>query len=54
MLHVALALFFISLIAALLGFSGVAAGATGIAKVLFVFFLTAAAAVVVLDARPKQ
>ena len=49
MLHVALALFLIALIAALLGFTGVAAGVSGIAKVLFVLLLIAAAAVVVID-----
>mgnify|MGYP003385195471 CR=1 FL=1 len=39
MLHYAVVFFVIALIAALFGFGGIAAGAVGIAKVLFVVFL---------------
>jgi uncharacterized membrane protein YtjA (UPF0391 family) len=42
MLHYAVVFFVIALIAALLGFSGIAAGAVGIAKLLFVVFLVLA------------
>lgn len=38
MLHYAAVFFVIALIAALFGFGGVAAGAVGIAKILFVVF----------------
>ena len=43
MLRYALAFFIVALIAAFFGFSGIAAGATGIAKILFVAFLIVAA-----------
>ena len=39
MLHYAAVFFVIALIAALFGFGGVAAGAAGIAKILFFVFL---------------
>jgi uncharacterized membrane protein YtjA (UPF0391 family) len=39
MLHYAVVFFIIALIAAVFGFGGVAAGAAGIAKVLFFIFL---------------
>jgi uncharacterized membrane protein YtjA (UPF0391 family) len=39
MLYYAVVFFVIALIAALLGFSGIAAGAAGIAKILFGIFL---------------
>ena len=39
MLHYALVFFVIALIAALLGFSGIAAGAVEIAKILFFVFV---------------
>mgnify|MGYP003388707404 FL=1 len=39
MLHYAVVFFVIALIAALFGFGGIAAGAVGIAKVLFVVLL---------------
>ena len=42
MLHYAVVLFVIALVAALFGFGGVAAGAVGIAKVLFFVFLVLA------------
>lgn len=44
MLYYALVFFIIAIIAAVLGFSGLAAGATGIAKILFVVFLMIAIA----------
>lgn len=44
MLHYAVVFFVIALIAALLGFGGIAASAAGIAKVLFVVFLVMALA----------
>jgi uncharacterized membrane protein YtjA (UPF0391 family) len=43
MLQWALAFFVIALIAALFGFGGIAAGAAGIAKILFFGFLVVAA-----------
>jgi uncharacterized membrane protein YtjA (UPF0391 family) len=43
MLHYAVVFFIIALIAALFGFGGIAAGAVGIAKILFVVFLVLAA-----------
>lgn len=43
MLRAAIAFFVIALIAALFGFGGIAAGATGIAKILFFGFLVIAA-----------
>ena len=39
MLHYAVVFFIVALIAAVFGFGGIAAGAAGIAKVLFVVFL---------------
>jgi uncharacterized membrane protein YtjA (UPF0391 family) len=44
MLHYAVVFLVIALIAALFGFGGIAAGAVGIAKVLFVVFLVLAVA----------
>jgi len=43
MLHYAVVFFIIALIAAVFGFGGIAAGAVGIAKVLFFVFLVLAA-----------
>ncbi|MEJ1961592.1 MAG: DUF1328 domain-containing protein [Gammaproteobacteria bacterium] len=43
MLHYAVVFFIIALIAAVFGFGGIAAGAVGIAKVLFFVFLILAA-----------
>ena len=48
MLRYALIFFIIALIAALLGFTGVAAGATEIAKILFFVFLVVAAVSLVM------
>jgi uncharacterized membrane protein YtjA (UPF0391 family) len=42
MLHYAVVFFVIALIAALFGFGGIAAGAAGIAKVLFMVFIALA------------
>lgn len=42
MLHYAVVFFVIALIAALFGFTGIAAGAVGIAQLLFVVFLVLA------------
>jgi uncharacterized membrane protein YtjA (UPF0391 family) len=42
MLHYAIIFFVIALVAALFGFGGIAAGAAGIAKILFVVFLIGA------------
>jgi uncharacterized membrane protein YtjA (UPF0391 family) len=42
MLHYAVVFFVIALIAAVLGFGGIAAGAAGIAKILFFVFLIGA------------
>jgi uncharacterized membrane protein YtjA (UPF0391 family) len=42
MLHYAVVFFIIALIAALFGFGGIAVGAAGIAKILFVVFLIGA------------
>jgi uncharacterized membrane protein YtjA (UPF0391 family) len=47
MLHYAIVFFAIALIASLFGFTGIASGAAGIAKVLFVVFLIVAAATLV-------
>lgn len=44
MLHYAVVFFVIALIAAVFGFGGIAAGAVGIAKVLFFVFLIMAVA----------
>jgi uncharacterized membrane protein YtjA (UPF0391 family) len=43
MLHYAIVFFIIALIAAVFGFGGIAAGAVGIAKILFFVFLILAA-----------
>jgi uncharacterized membrane protein YtjA (UPF0391 family) len=42
MLHYAVVFFVIALVAALFGFGGIAAGAVGIAKVLFFVFIVLA------------
>lgn len=39
MLHYAIVFFIIALVAALFGFTGIAAGAVGIAKILFFVFI---------------
>ena len=44
MLHYAIVFFAIALIAALFGFGGIAAGAVGIAKILFYVFIVLAVA----------
>ncbi|MDR3368987.1 DUF1328 domain-containing protein [Rhodoferax sp.] len=44
MLHYAVVFFVIALVAALFGFGGIAAGAVGIAKILFFVFIILAAA----------
>ena len=44
MLHYAVVFFVIALIAALFGFGGIAAGAVGIAKILFFVFIVLAVA----------
>ena len=44
MLHYAVVFLVIALVAALFGFGGIAAGAVGIAKILFFVFLIMAAA----------
>ena len=44
MLHYAVVFFVIALIAAVFGFGGIAAGAVGIAKVLFFVFIVLAVA----------
>ena len=51
--HVALVFFLTALIAALVGFTGVAGDVTVIAKFLFLFLLAAAAGIVVLDELAK-
>jgi uncharacterized membrane protein YtjA (UPF0391 family) len=50
MLHYAVVFFVIALVAAVLGFGGIAAGAAGIAKILFFVFLILAAVGFVLGA----
>jgi uncharacterized membrane protein YtjA (UPF0391 family) len=47
MLRWAVALFIFAIIAAFFGFTGVAVGAAAIAKLLFVFFLIAFAAILI-------
>jgi uncharacterized membrane protein YtjA (UPF0391 family) len=42
MLHYAVIFFVIALVAALFGFGGIAAGAVGIAKILFMVFIALA------------
>ena len=49
MLHYAVVFFDIALIAALFGFGGIAAGAVGIAKILFVIFFILAVATLLYD-----
>ena len=49
MLHYAIVFFIIALIAALFGFTGIAASATGIAKILFVVFLIMAVVAFVVN-----
>ncbi len=44
MLHYAVVFFVIALVAALFGFGGIAAGAVGIAKILFFVFIILAVA----------
>jgi len=51
MLHYAVVFLVIALIAAVLGFGGIAAGAEGIGKVLFVVFLILAVASLVFGRR---
>lgn len=48
MLQYAIVFFVIAITAALLGFSGIAAGAAGIAKVLFFVFLVAAVVTLIM------
>lgn len=48
MLHYAIVFFVIALIAALFGFGGIAAGAVGIAKLLFFVFVALAIATFVI------
>lgn len=48
MLYYAVVFFVIALVAALFGFGGIAAGAVGIAKVLFFIFIVVALATLVL------
>lgn len=48
MLHYAAVFFVIALMAALFGFTGIATGAATIAKMLFLFFLVAAVATLLL------
>ena len=51
MLHYAVVFFIIALIAAVFGFGGIAAGAVGIAKILFfVFLILAAVSLIAKDA----
>ncbi len=49
MLHYAVIFFVIAIIAAVFGFTGIAAGATEIAKVLFFLFLIVAAITFVIS-----
>ena len=50
MLHYAAVFFLIAILAAVLGFGGIASGAVEIAKVLFVVFLIMTVATLVLNA----
>jgi uncharacterized membrane protein YtjA (UPF0391 family) len=50
MLYYALVFFAIALVAALFGFGGIAAGAVGIAKVLFFVFIALALATFIINA----
>lgn len=49
MLHYAVVFFVIALIAAVFGFGGIAAGAVGIAKILFFIFIAIALVTFVLS-----
>ena len=53
MLRYAVVFFIIAIIAGVLGFGGIAAGATEIAKILFFVFLVLFAATLILGRRPK-
>jgi len=53
MLHYAAVFFIIALIAAVFGFGGIAAGAVGIAKILFVVFLIGAVVAFLLNGRSR-
>lgn len=48
MLHYAIVFFVIALVAAVFGFGGIAAGAVGIAKILFYIFVVMAIATFVM------
>ncbi|WP_028081850.1 DUF1328 domain-containing protein [Solimonas soli] len=52
MLHYAIVFFVIALIAAFFGFSGIAAGAVSIGKILFFVFLVLAVVSLLLGRRP--
>jgi len=54
MLHYAVVFFVIALIAAVFGFGGIAAGAVGIAKVLFFIFVIMAVATFLLSVIQKS
>jgi uncharacterized membrane protein YtjA (UPF0391 family) len=54
MLHYAVVFFIIALIAAVLGFGGLAAGAASIGKVLFVIFIVMALVTIVADLVRKR
>jgi uncharacterized membrane protein YtjA (UPF0391 family) len=54
MLHYAVVFFVIALIAAVLGFGGLAAGAASIGKVLFVIFIVMALVTIVADLVRKR
>ena len=54
MLHYAVVFFVIALIAAVFGFGGIAAGAVGIAKVLFFVFLILAAVSFIANAARRS
>jgi uncharacterized membrane protein YtjA (UPF0391 family) len=51
MLHYAVVFFVIALIAALLGFGGIAAGAAAVAKILSVVFLAGAVSAYLINGR---
>jgi uncharacterized membrane protein YtjA (UPF0391 family) len=53
MLHYAVVFFVIALVAALFGFGNIAAGAVGIAKILFILFAVLAVASFVLGMFPR-
>ena len=53
MLHYAVVFFVIALIAAVFGFGGIAAGAVGIAKMLFFIFLAIAAITFLISASKR-